>query len=981
MKKGFTLVELLAVIVIIAAVALVVFPIVTGHINDSKEKLCLVQVKDIEDAAKKWATENNDKLDKYHINDVYVSVDYLKYQKYLEKDVIIEPKTKEKMNGCVLIHYDINTKQYKYEYMQLDLTKSEDVNKIESDAFIYYYYDDDTMFENVENKDHEKKPFYEKLLDSTIIRVDGENEAGLYDLGDNYVYRGSNVNNYIKYGGNTYRILSIDKNDYSMKLISTTAFNAGEWSENELDFTKTNLKDTLKLSSTPLLNTNWYTGEVTNKNLSIDELDSELSDPIDVEVGLISLYDYVAASLDSACYDNISSDNCANNNYLHTMLNNGSKGVWTITTDGVDQVWVINSSGKVDIAPPSSQYYYFRVIKVPINVYTNTNKTGSSDNPYELTYNLVESNGSKYCESKKNGSSSNQNQSGDNINEPEPNNEPEQTELVVRATSTNTPSTAQNGYLKEQVWNLITSGSPTGYYLKSTREAKSNIGFTKSCGSGIEPSECTDITSTTTMTANTWYYSASKPTITYDIQSTETSTLYTKVTDGTNSSMVATATVSKIDRTAPTVNLGNVELASNAVSITVVSSDSDSGLSTPTCKYSTTSGSYTTSATATSSRCTINNANSDTTYYYKYCANDKVGNQTCKTGNSKTTELAVSASATNTPSSSQNGFYKEQTWSLTTSGNPTGYYIKSTRVATSSVNLTKSCSTGTDPTTCTNITGTTSMTANTWYYTESKPSITYNTTATATATLYVRVTDGTNTTGNATATVSKIDRTAPTVTLGTATTDSSSITVPVTVSETETSLGTPTCKYSTTNGSYTTTATATTSSCSITGLNESTHYYYEYCVSDSVGNEKCERGDSETSSAGPPVPKYYAFGTPTTSSPTTIPSGRSIYATLYTDGAYGLCWGDGTYCVRAEKDSILPALGLCPMSSIQIYQRNIYMGVVCRGVPDDDVITFNLYDDLSLVLLPDFDESYCYLTPTTVTCGDDRSEGGFLILD
>ena len=52
-KEGFTLVELLAVIVIIGIIYLIVFPSVTSFIDKSKEKSYNIQVDLIEKASKK----------------------------------------------------------------------------------------------------------------------------------------------------------------------------------------------------------------------------------------------------------------------------------------------------------------------------------------------------------------------------------------------------------------------------------------------------------------------------------------------------------------------------------------------------------------------------------------------------------------------------------------------------------------------------------------------------------------------------------------------------------------------------------------------------------------------------------------------------------------------------------------------------------------------------------------------------------------
>ena len=67
-KKGFTLVALLAVIVILAVVSVIVFPNISSIIISSKQTLHDDQIKDILVSGEKWATDNNKYLDKYHIN-------------------------------------------------------------------------------------------------------------------------------------------------------------------------------------------------------------------------------------------------------------------------------------------------------------------------------------------------------------------------------------------------------------------------------------------------------------------------------------------------------------------------------------------------------------------------------------------------------------------------------------------------------------------------------------------------------------------------------------------------------------------------------------------------------------------------------------------------------------------------------------------------------------------------------------------------
>ena len=56
---GFTLVELLAVIVILGVLALITFPIIDGTIKNSKEKALASTIKSIEDAAYNYSVKND----------------------------------------------------------------------------------------------------------------------------------------------------------------------------------------------------------------------------------------------------------------------------------------------------------------------------------------------------------------------------------------------------------------------------------------------------------------------------------------------------------------------------------------------------------------------------------------------------------------------------------------------------------------------------------------------------------------------------------------------------------------------------------------------------------------------------------------------------------------------------------------------------------------------------------------------------------
>ncbi len=59
MKKGFTLIELIAVIVIIALIGLITVPMIVGVLNNSRQKMFITNVKELISIAEQDVTENS----------------------------------------------------------------------------------------------------------------------------------------------------------------------------------------------------------------------------------------------------------------------------------------------------------------------------------------------------------------------------------------------------------------------------------------------------------------------------------------------------------------------------------------------------------------------------------------------------------------------------------------------------------------------------------------------------------------------------------------------------------------------------------------------------------------------------------------------------------------------------------------------------------------------------------------------------------
>ena len=412
MKKGFTLIELLAVIIIIALTSTIVFPAISSIILNSKQDLYNDQILDIQAASEKWATENSNLLDKYHVNDVYITLELLRFTGYLERDEIKNPMNREVMEGCIQIKYDKNDKKYKYAYEEKTCNAFANSSSTDNGYIIYSY---DTNKKGIATSDENKKQsigqyIVQKYIDNNTIHTPGETTAGLYELDDEYVFRGEASNfvsfNYKDTTNLSARILSISKDDYSIKIIDKHS-SGRSWTNDGVNFIGSTISDELSnsantsglLESNKITNYDFQIGKIDNQALSLRALKSVLSSKSDTnitdnkltisntniasqKVGTISVLDYVNASATSECDSNFLSDSCKNNNYLNTMFGS-SNTVWTLNNDG-SNIWYILTDGSLGLENASNIKQVYPVYKLTSDVFVENSQsaTGDEANPY-----------------------------------------------------------------------------------------------------------------------------------------------------------------------------------------------------------------------------------------------------------------------------------------------------------------------------------------------------------------------------------------------------------------------------------------------------------------------------------------------------------------------------------------------------------------------------------------------------------------------
>ena len=113
--SGFTLIEMIGVIIVLSVIALVVYPTVGRIIANNKTKAYEHQVSVIEDAASNWLTTNEDKLKD---NSYALPISDILSSGLIEEDELINPINNEPIDGCVFITWRKGTKQYEYNYVE-----------------------------------------------------------------------------------------------------------------------------------------------------------------------------------------------------------------------------------------------------------------------------------------------------------------------------------------------------------------------------------------------------------------------------------------------------------------------------------------------------------------------------------------------------------------------------------------------------------------------------------------------------------------------------------------------------------------------------------------------------------------------------------------------------------------------------------------------------------------------------------------------
>ncbi|MDD3453431.1 MAG: type II secretion system protein [Bacilli bacterium] len=130
-NKGFTLAELIGVLVILALISMIAVPAISSSIKQYKSKVCEVQLENITEAGKSWAANNLEQLPETNEDDprdVYLST-LIQYG-FIDEDVK-NPKTKEPFEAGLVVRIQKYNGNFTYKLYDVG-----DVNNESDDTLI-----------------------------------------------------------------------------------------------------------------------------------------------------------------------------------------------------------------------------------------------------------------------------------------------------------------------------------------------------------------------------------------------------------------------------------------------------------------------------------------------------------------------------------------------------------------------------------------------------------------------------------------------------------------------------------------------------------------------------------------------------------------------------------------------------------------------------------------------------------------------------
>ena len=422
-SKAFTLIELLAVIIILGILMIIAIPSVTTYISDSRKNSYIDTAKNLVGGARNIANEG--KLGMYDTDTTYyLPASCINTENGLKSPYgeFTEAYIGLTFDGKGYDYYWISTDETGQGVKEVTPVDKLDIDKIEAnltDTEIKEKVDKTGIDERskIQILNNDCKSWGSPLIASAQIGSDGKeiiklaaeeirttglNNNQLTSIGDNnYIFKGGNPSNFVRFNNEMWRIVGVYGN--SLKIIRASSTRSDgvlnssvvqhTWSQSEMhNYLNNTYYNYMTASAKALINENasWFIGEVAYDQKAGEAYASSKNATWIGKVGLLSSYEYMYGASDPNCYEisgNSYYSSCVTNDWLALSYNNFMWLMDPSTNHWAYGIHIIlytgTFRGDVNYSYPGNRGDVFPVVYLKSSVKVASG-LGTSDNPYIL---------------------------------------------------------------------------------------------------------------------------------------------------------------------------------------------------------------------------------------------------------------------------------------------------------------------------------------------------------------------------------------------------------------------------------------------------------------------------------------------------------------------------------------------------------------------------------------------------------------------
>lgn len=378
-NKGFTLIELIAVVVIMGMLLLIIFPATSRLIKSNESKKYDTYYDAVKEQLGVYARTRRDELGGIKgsgcAEDKTLS-ELLNYEyiKAYEEDKNVSCLSPSDFSRDQLIVLGIDLSR---QYVDVRIDNNEGRVSVTYSMICVKNYDDPTtmslLYKKLVEKSSTCDSYVPEIANSLINEITGK--YTVEPKGTTNYLTGAQTNNYVWYSGKMWRITNYDTATKTIKLVSDEVVSIVNYDNNTFDdFANSNVGKwleeyfvpTLRNSSKYVLTSKWFYGEV----------GANVTEPIETgvsyesKVGMLNNYEYSKAS-----------------GFLN--VSDQEKNYWLLSKSSGNNAWYVNNSGVITSAAMSSYYGFRPSIVLNPNVTFVNGTEGTKTKPYKLTGDIV----------------------------------------------------------------------------------------------------------------------------------------------------------------------------------------------------------------------------------------------------------------------------------------------------------------------------------------------------------------------------------------------------------------------------------------------------------------------------------------------------------------------------------------------------------------------------------------------------------------